>query len=120
MSDTIDEVRLLMQNRLAEIETEKGVLERAIAALGEGSDPRPGRRRRARSSEAPTPAPPRPSTSKAPEARPAKRAPRGRRREELIAAIEADPGARPRRSPRWSASPRPRSASCSPSSAASG
>ena len=96
MSDTIDDVRRLMQNRLAEIEVEKGVLERAIAAMGEGSDlpaspPSPGEiQRRGNFGPAET-GQPQASQGR----RTAKRAPRGRRREQLLAAIEADPGARP-------------------------
>jgi predicted Rossmann fold nucleotide-binding protein DprA/Smf involved in DNA uptake len=95
MPDTIDDVRRLLQTRIAEIDAEKKGLERAMAAMSEGSGPRDPRRRRSKSVAAATSAPASPSSRTAPKAAPAKRAPRGQRREELLDAIEAEPGARP-------------------------
>lgn len=81
MSDTIDRARALIQSRIAELDTEATKLEGALASLGEGTVRPPGRSR------------------KQPAARPRrkgpKRARRGQRRDELLAAIKADPSARP-------------------------
>lgn len=90
MPDTIDEVRRLIQTRLNEIDAETKVLERAVAAIGEGSASPPPRR----SSPATDP-PSSPPKRRRPKAASTRRAPRGRRREQVLAAIEADPGARP-------------------------
>lgn len=97
MSDTIEDARRMIESRLAEIAAEARQLEGALAHLGEDRARSPRRRRGARdgktTSQATPPSqnrPRKPSRRKA-----ARRAPRGRRREELLAAIEASPGARP-------------------------
>jgi predicted Rossmann fold nucleotide-binding protein DprA/Smf involved in DNA uptake len=95
MPDTIDDVRRLIQTRLTEIDAERKGLERAVAAMTEGSGPRAPRRRRSRSVETAGSLAPKPGRAEAPDPAPTKRAPRGRRREELLDAIEAEPGARP-------------------------
>lgn len=82
MSDTIDAARKLITDRLSAIEAEAGRLQRASKSMGErdGSalaTPKP-RRKRAASKR-----------------RRRAHAPRGRRREQLLAAIGAKPGARP-------------------------
>jgi hypothetical protein len=94
MPDTIDDVRRLIQTRLTEIDAERRGLERAVAAMTESGPPAP-RRRRSRSVKTAGSVAPKPGRAEAPEPAPTKRAPRGRRREELLDAIEADPGARP-------------------------
>jgi hypothetical protein len=89
--DLIADARSLMQSRLAEIQAEATKLERALASLGEGSSRRRlGRPRRAvaASSSIPRRRPARKVKS-------AKRAARGQRRDELLVAIAATPGARP-------------------------
>jgi hypothetical protein len=96
MPNPIDDARNLIQSRLADLEDEADRLERALAGLGERSGQggrrpgRPGKRAAAAASVPPKPkrhAPRKPKLSK--------RAPRGQRREELLAAIKAEPGARP-------------------------
>ena len=89
MPNTIDDARNLIQSRLADLDAEAKRLERALAGLGEGSgrSRRPGRPRR---SAAATSAPPKPKRRGS-----RKRAARGQRREELLVAIKASPGARP-------------------------
>jgi hypothetical protein len=94
--DTIAEARQLISSRLAELDAEAKTLERALASLGEGSTSRRRRLGRPRKPVAPTnsaPVEPKPSRSRKRKA--GKRAARGQRREELLAAIEATPGARP-------------------------
>ncbi len=94
MSDTIHDARRLIESRLAEIAAEAEQLERALAHLGKGSPRDPGRRSTSRDSTAPPPAskPRRRRTSKVGAG---KRAARGERGEQLLAAIGASPGARP-------------------------
>jgi hypothetical protein len=93
---TIENARHLIQSRLADLDAEAKQLERALANLGEGSRPqrrRPGRPRK-RVAVA-TSTPPKPKRRTLRKRKSAKRAPRGQRREQLLAAIKADPGARP-------------------------
>jgi hypothetical protein len=83
--NTIDDARRLITTRLADIDAEAKSLERAVVSLGDGSQPRtrrPGRLRGA-------------ATAASAPSKPKPRAPRGRRREELLTAIKAIPGARP-------------------------
>jgi hypothetical protein len=89
--DTIEDARRLIESRLAELQAEARQLERALASLGEGSGP--SRRRPGRPSSSAAPAKPRHTL--APRRKRARRAARGQRREQLLAAIEANPGARP-------------------------
>lgn len=75
MSDTIESARRVLNSRLAEIETETEKLRSALQSLGTAS-----------TSDASSPGP---------KARPrhrAKRAPRGQRREQFLAAVKAKPG----------------------------
>lgn len=95
MPDTIDDARRMIESRIAEIETEARQLEPALAHLvgSQGTGPR---RRRARgkgtrTSTSPTPATPRKGSPQ----KAGKRAARGERQRQLLAAIEANPGARP-------------------------
>lgn len=81
MSDTINRARALIESRLAELDAESRKLKAALESMGEGTTSRPGRQRNLSATKA------RRKTTR--------RAPRGRRREELLAAIKADPGARP-------------------------
>lgn len=81
MSDTIESARKLISDRLAAIETEASQLRGALESLGKGdgvalASPTPRRKR---------PAGKRRRTL----------APRGQRREQILAAIRAKPGARP-------------------------
>jgi hypothetical protein len=93
MPDHIDDARQLIQSRLAEIDAEAKRLERAVASLGEGTVRK--RRRGRPQGSAPALAAP-PKRKRAPrERKSSKRAPRGQRREQLLAAIKATPGARP-------------------------
>lgn len=88
--DTIDRARSVIQSRLAELDTEAKDLRRALVSLGERPAPR---RRGGRPKKAAAPAKAKP---RAPRKRKAtKRAPRGQRRDELLAAIKANPGTRP-------------------------
>ena len=96
MPDALDDARRLIEARLAEIEPEARRLERAIAILGEGSPSRRRRPGRPRTSEAKSaPAPPTPRRPAPRKRKAGSRAARGQRREELLAAIKASPGARP-------------------------
>jgi hypothetical protein len=103
MPDHIDRARRLIESRLAEIDTEAGQLERAVAGMGEGSVRRRGRPRRHRkptvtatvASATPAPAGPKPGRHAGGRSKAGRRAARGQRREELLVAIEAAPGARP-------------------------
>jgi hypothetical protein len=90
MPDLIDDARTLIASRLADLDAEAKELERALVSLGEGSVSR--RRRRPREAASAASAPPKPL---APRKGKAARAPRGRRREQLLAAIKAAPGSRP-------------------------
>jgi len=88
--------RQLIQSRLADLDVEVKRLERALASLGEGSRPRRRRPGRPRKRVAAVTSPPAKPKRRAPRKRQAaKRAPRGQRREQLLAAIKANPGARP-------------------------
>jgi hypothetical protein len=91
LPDAINDARTLIQSRLAELDAEARDLERVLASLGERDGPRrrPGRPKKA----AAAPAKIKPRASRKPKS--AKRAPRGARREQLLAAIKANPGARP-------------------------
>jgi len=82
MSDAIESARKLISDRLATIEAEAGRLRRALEELGErdGSAPAAPKARRKRASG---------------KRRRRSQAPRGQRREQLLAAIAAKPGARP-------------------------
>ncbi len=82
MSKTIDAARKLIAERLSELEAEARQLQRALKNMGEGdhsrsATPKPRRKRAAG------------------KRRRRSQAPRGRRREQLLAAIKARPGARP-------------------------
>jgi hypothetical protein len=81
MPETIDAVRKLITDRLRELEAEAGQLRRALGGLGEG--------------DGAAPAAPKPSRKRASGKRRRSQAPRGRRREQLLAVIAAKPGARP-------------------------
>jgi hypothetical protein len=94
MPDTIDDARQLIESRLTELDAEAKKLARALASLGEGNTSRrhgPGRP--PDPVAAGSPAPPKPGRRRRPG--PTERAPRGQRRQELLAAIKAEPGARP-------------------------
>ncbi len=84
MSETTAAAHKLITDRLRDLEAEAKQLERALKSLGEGESlrpaaPKPGRKRSAGK---------RRGRSQA-------QAPRGKRREQLLAAIKAKPGARP-------------------------
>ena len=81
MSDTIDAARKLIAERLSAIETEASQLQRALMSMGE--------------KDSSGPATPKPRRRRDPGKRRRSQAPRGRRREQLLAAIGAKPGARP-------------------------
>jgi predicted Rossmann fold nucleotide-binding protein DprA/Smf involved in DNA uptake len=81
MSDTIESARKLISDRLSVIEAEAGQLRRALESLGEG--------------DGSVPVAPRPRRKRGPGKRRRSQAPRGQRREQLLAAIKAKPGARP-------------------------
>jgi hypothetical protein len=85
-TDTLQRARALIQARLAELDTEAKGLERALSSLGETVAPRKPRGRPKGTAASGTPKRQRKG---------AKRAPRGQRREQLLAAVEANPGARP-------------------------
>jgi hypothetical protein len=84
----------LIESRLSEIHDETSKLQSALTHLGEGDvEPRSRRPRRKVSAVGTSP---RKSKRRAgSETKATKRAPRGQRREELLAAIKATPGARP-------------------------
>lgn len=93
MPATIDDARQMIQFRLAEIAAEVSRLERALEHLRDGD----GRRSRGRKAKAATPSA---SASGDGRRKPSRRetgerARRGQRREELLAAIGANPGTRP-------------------------
>jgi hypothetical protein len=85
MPDRIDAARKLIAARLDEIEAEAKRLEAALAGLGERAASGPAVRSPARKKKRVT----------KPRRRRKAKAPRGRRREQLLAAIAANPGARP-------------------------
>lgn len=78
--NTLDQAAALIKARLRELEDESIRLRAALRSLGDGAGPAPGPPRTAR-------------TSKTPKKRTAKRAPRGRRRAQLLAAVKDQPGA---------------------------
>ncbi len=82
MSETIDAARKLIAERLRKLEAEAKQLEQALKSMGESDRPRSG-----------APKPPRKRA--AGKRRRRSKAPRGLRREQLLAAIKAKPGARP-------------------------
>jgi len=79
-TDTIDRARAVIEARLAELDAEAKQLRSALEGLGHRRTGKPGR--------------PRGSAAPARHRKPA-RAPRGKRREQLLAALKAKPGARP-------------------------
>jgi predicted Rossmann fold nucleotide-binding protein DprA/Smf involved in DNA uptake len=81
MPDTIDAARKLIAERLRAIEDEAGQLRRALLSMGEG--------------DGSAPAAPKPRRNRGPGKHRRSQAPRGRRREQLLAALGARPGARP-------------------------
>lgn len=89
MSEAIESARKMIEARLRELEGETRRLERALAALGEGVGVkrRPGRPRKRASVDA---APPQRKRA----GHKGKRAPRGQRREQFLAAVEKSPGAK--------------------------
>jgi hypothetical protein len=91
LPDTIESARQLIQSRLADLDAEAKSLERALASLGEGvaAKRRPGRPRK-RASVAVAP----PQPKRARRKRKGKRAPRGQRREQFLAALAKSPGAK--------------------------
>jgi hypothetical protein len=96
LPDAIDDARQLIQSRLADLDVEAKQLERALASLGEGSGPRrrrPGRPAKAATAPAPGSTKPKPRASRKPGG--AKRAKRGQRQEELLAAVKKMRGASP-------------------------
>lgn len=95
MTDTLDAARQLIESRLSEIRDEESKLERALAHLGKGDVGPRSRRPRRRASGASVSNPPKSKRRADSEMKPTKRARRGQRREELLAAIKATPGARP-------------------------
>ncbi len=96
MSKTIDDARQLIESRLADLDAEVKRLERAVGSLGEGGGQ--GRRRLGRPAKGVTAKPAAPSKPKRRASRKpkgAKRAMRGQRQEEFLAAVGSNPGARP-------------------------
>jgi hypothetical protein len=85
----------MIESRLSEIRDEESKLQRALAHLGEGDVGPRSRRPPRRASAAGASTPPKSKRRAASEMKPTKRAPRGQRRDELLAAIKATPGARP-------------------------
>jgi hypothetical protein len=81
VADAITTARQMIESRIREIEEETKRLERALAELGEGGEGRGPRRRASRA-------------RRAPRRRARKIAPRGQRREQLLAYLEQNPGAR--------------------------
>ncbi len=82
MSETTAAAHKLITDRLRDLEVEAKQLERALKGLEEGESPRP--------------AAPKPGRKRsAGKRRGRSQAPRGKRREQLLAAIQAKPGARP-------------------------
>lgn len=82
MSATIAAARKLITERLRAIEAEANQLQRALTSMGERDGSAPA-----------TPKPPR---KRGPRKRRRPQAPPGQRREQLLAAIGAKPGARPK------------------------
>jgi hypothetical protein len=94
VSETIDQARRLIESRLAEIEAEARELERAVASLGGKSTSPRGRRPGKAATDDPRATRDTKRTSRSRRGA-TKRAARGERRVQLLAAIEATPGARP-------------------------
>lgn len=95
MPDALDAARQLIQSRLADLDAEAKQLRGALTSLGEGTTQkrRPGRPRK--SPATPAAATATPPKRRAPRKRKsAKRAPRGRRREQFLAALQKSPGAK--------------------------
>jgi hypothetical protein len=95
VSEAIDDVRALMESRLAEIEAESRRLERAVAIMRDGTreeSPRPRRSSEKAGGETATSSKPR---RRGGGRKTVGRAARSQRRAELLAAIGAAPGARP-------------------------
>jgi MarR family len=80
MSEMINSARKLIADRLGEIKAETGRLEGILKSMGEGDH---------------SPSAAKPRRKSTADKRRRRHAPRGRRREQLLAAIEAKPGARP-------------------------
>jgi hypothetical protein len=95
MPDALADARRLIESRLTEIEAEVRQLERALASLGEGGEPGRLLRPSPKRAGGANPAPAKPKRRLPPKRKAAKRAARGQRREELLVAITAAPGARP-------------------------
>jgi hypothetical protein len=96
LPDVLDDARNLIQSRLTDLEVEAKQLERALEGLGDGSSQRhrrPGRPAKRVSAEAPASTKPKPRAARKP--RGSKRAKRGQRQEELLAAIKKMRGASP-------------------------
>jgi hypothetical protein len=87
----ISAARQLIQSRLVELDAEASSLRKALASLGE----RPAPRRRPGRPKAASAAPAKSKPRAAGKRKNSKRAPRGQRREQLLGAIKANPGARP-------------------------
>jgi hypothetical protein len=84
----IDDVRQLIASRLADLDAEAKQLERVLSSLGSSSRRRPGRPRKHSDVAAS-------AQTKRRGPRKGKRAARGQRREQLLTAVKANPGARP-------------------------
>lgn len=74
MTQGIDGARALIESRLREIKEEAGSLRRAFVSLGDGADSRKG------------------GTPKRRRRKGGRRAPRGQRQEQFLAAVKAKPG----------------------------
>ncbi len=86
MSETTEAVRRLLQQRLEEIKQEATSLERALVGLGKNTSSRSSTPRSSTATK---------SRRRRPGRRRSKRAARGQRQEQLLAAIKQNPGARP-------------------------
>lgn len=95
MPDTIDDARQMIESRLAEIEAETKQLQDALPHLRDDDGRHPHRGRANRKAAAGTGSSSRNGPRRPTRAKASKRAHRGQRREELLAAIESSPGARP-------------------------
>jgi hypothetical protein len=102
VSETIEDARRLIEGRLEQIRDETSDLDRALVGLGVGAVDRPARRGATRKGTVTDKAGSSASTKVAskkrrpvPVRKATERAPRGVRREQLLAAIKASPGARP-------------------------
>jgi hypothetical protein len=102
VSETIEDARRLIEGRLEEIWAETCDLDRGLVGLGKSAVHRPGRRGHVRTGTVNDKAGCSASTKVASKKRPpvpvrkaTERVARGERREQLLAAIKASPGARP-------------------------